>query len=141
MIQADWAKIGVTANIVTYEWGEYLKRARQGEGDVVMLGGTWDYPDPSEQLLRFTCEAMKTGGNSSHWCNRAYSDAVIKANLVTDIGERSKLYITAQQVFHDEAAGVLFADVKASVPMRKSVSGFKLHFLGGQPFGGVSVGP
>ncbi len=141
MIQADWAKIGVKANIVTYEWGEYLKRARQGEGDVVMLGGTWDYPDPSEQLLRFTCEAMKTGGNSSHWCNRAYSDAVIKANLVTDIGERSKLYITAQQVFHDEAAGVLFADVKASVPMRKSVSGFKLHFLGGQPFGGVSVGP
>ena len=93
------------------------------------------------RLLRFTCEAMKTGGNSSHWCNRAYSDAVIKANLVTDIGERSKLYITAQQVFHDEAAGVLFADVKASVPMRKSVSGFKLHFLGGQPFGGVSVGP
>ena len=33
MIQADWAKIGVTANIVTYEWGEYLKRARAGEGE------------------------------------------------------------------------------------------------------------
>ena len=35
---------------------------------------------------------------------------------------------------------MLFADVKASVAMRKNVQGFKLHFLGGQPFGGVSVG-
>ncbi len=28
MIQADWAKVGVQAKIVTYEWGEYLKRAK-----------------------------------------------------------------------------------------------------------------
>ena len=27
MLQADWAKIGVNAKLVTYEWGEYLKRA------------------------------------------------------------------------------------------------------------------
>ncbi len=31
MIQADWAKVGVQAKIVTYEWGEYLKRAKAGE--------------------------------------------------------------------------------------------------------------
>ena len=30
MIQADWAKVGVQAKIVTYEWGEYLKRAKDG---------------------------------------------------------------------------------------------------------------
>src|SRR5207245_2497907 len=46
MIQADWAKIGVQAQIVSYEWGEYLKRVREGEAEVAMLGGTWDYPDP-----------------------------------------------------------------------------------------------
>ncbi len=141
MIQADWAKIGVQANIVTYEWGEYLKRARQGEGDVVMLGGTWDYPDPSEIMLGFTCEAIRSGGNSGHWCNRTYSDAVNRANLATDLKERGKLYVTAQDAWEDDVAGMLFADVKASVALRKNVEGFKLHFLGGQPFGGVSVGP
>ena len=140
MIQADWAKIGVKANIVTYEWGEYLKRARQGEGDVVMLGSTWDYPDPSEIMLGFSCDAIKTGGNTGHWCNQAYTDAVNKANLVTDIRDRSKLYVDAQQAFYDDVPGMLFADVKASVVMRKNVQGFKLHFLGGQPFGGVSIG-
>jgi ABC-type transport system substrate-binding protein len=29
MMQADLAKIGVTAKLVTYEWGEYRKRAGQ----------------------------------------------------------------------------------------------------------------
>jgi dipeptide transport system substrate-binding protein len=141
LIQADWDKIGVKAEIITYEWGEYLKRVRSGEGSVVMLGGTWDYPDPSQQLVRFTCDGIKSGGNPSRWCNNAYSDLVMKANLVTDTTERAELYKRAQQVFHEEAPAVLFADVKAFLPVRKSVSGFKLHFLGGQPFGGVSVEP
>ncbi|WP_411905080.1 ABC transporter substrate-binding protein, partial [Salmonella enterica] len=35
MIQADWAKIGVQAKIVTYEWGAYLKRAKDGEHQTV----------------------------------------------------------------------------------------------------------
>ena len=36
MIQADWAKIGIKAKIVTYEWGEYLKRAQSGEHDAIL---------------------------------------------------------------------------------------------------------
>ena len=31
MVQSDWAKIGVTANLVSYEWGEYRKRLEAGE--------------------------------------------------------------------------------------------------------------
>ena len=54
LIQADWAKIGVTAKIVTFEWGEFLRRRRAGEADVTMMGGTWDYPDPSELLERLS---------------------------------------------------------------------------------------
>jgi dipeptide transport system substrate-binding protein len=136
MIQSDWAKIGVTANIVTYEWGEYLKRSRAGEPSVGMLGATWDYPDPSEILLGFTCDSP---GNAIHWCNKTYTDAVQKANVVTDQAERTKLYIAADQAVYDDIPLVRLADVKAYVPVRKNVEGFKLHFLGGQPFGGVSL--
>ncbi|MDX7019172.1 ABC transporter substrate-binding protein, partial [Klebsiella aerogenes] len=46
MVQADWAKIGVQAKIVTYEWGEYLKRAKAGEHQAVMMGWTGDNGDP-----------------------------------------------------------------------------------------------
>ena len=31
LIQADWAKVGVEAEIVSFEWGEYLKRSQEGE--------------------------------------------------------------------------------------------------------------
>ncbi|EGH35416.1 extracellular solute-binding protein, partial [Pseudomonas syringae pv. japonica str. M301072] len=27
MLQSDWKKIGINAKIVSYEWGEYIKRA------------------------------------------------------------------------------------------------------------------
>ncbi len=136
MIQSDWAKVGVKAKIVTYEWGEYLKRARAGEPDVAELGGTWDYPDPSEILLGFVCDSP---GNAIHWCNKTYTDAVNKANIVSNQNERAQLYIQADKAVYDDVPLVRLADVKAFVPVRKNVEGFKLHFLGGQPFGGVSL--
>jgi dipeptide transport system substrate-binding protein len=141
MIQADWAKIGVKATIVTYEWGEYLRRARSGDADIAMLGSTWDYPDPSQQLISFTCEAMNTGRNIPKWCNRAYSDLVAQASAITDTAARAKLYQQAQQIVFDEVPLMLFADSQAFVPVRSNVKGFKLHFFGGQPFGGVSIAP
>jgi dipeptide transport system substrate-binding protein len=140
MIQADWARIGVTAKIVTYEWGEYLRRLRNNESQVGMLGGTWDYPDPSQMMIGFTCGALKSGRNIPQWCNRQYSDLVQQANLVTDQAARAKLYVQAQQVFYDEVPAMMFADARAFVGLRDEVHGFKLHFFGGQPFGGVSLG-
>ena len=106
-----------------------------------MLGGTWDFPDPAQMLGGFTCAALPNGRNIPQWCNQAYSDIVQRANVVTDVAERTRLYQQAQQIFHDEVPGLLFADAKAFVGVRANVVGFKLHFLGGQPFGGVSVRP
>jgi dipeptide transport system substrate-binding protein len=140
MIQADWAKIGVKANIVSFEWGEYLRRVRQGEAHgAAMTGATWDYPDPSQQMVNLTCAAVATGRNVPHWCDQAFSDAVMQANVVTDQARRAALYVEAQQRFFDEAPGLQFADARAFVGLRDDVRGFRLHFLGGQPFGGVSM--
>jgi dipeptide transport system substrate-binding protein len=141
LIQADWAKIGVTAKIVTFEWGEFLRRRRAGEADVAMTGGTWDYPDPSELMVNFSCDGIKSGSNVAHWCSKEYSDLVAKADIVTDQAERAKLYEQAQTVYYNDIPGVIFADVKGFAAIRDNVQGFKLHFLGGQPFGGVSLKP
>ncbi|MBW2682459.1 MAG: ABC transporter substrate-binding protein, partial [Deltaproteobacteria bacterium] len=47
LIQADWAKVGVKAEIVSYEWGEYLKRSKDKDRDgAVLLGWTGDNGDP-----------------------------------------------------------------------------------------------
>ena len=139
IIQSDWAKIGVTAKIVTFEWGEFLRRRREGEADIAMNGGTWDYPDPDELTATQTCDTIADGSNVSHWCNRTYSDLIQRADVVTDHPTRAKLYEQAQVVFHDEVPSMMFADVRGFVAVRDSIEGFKLHFLGGQPFGGVGL--
>lgn len=141
MIQADWAKIGVKANIVTYEWGEFLRRRRAGESTISQMGGTWDYPDPSELMVWQSCDTVASGSNVEHWCNKQMTDLINKADLVTDQNERAKLYQQAQQIFYDDIPGVMLADVKGYGAIRSNVHGFKLHFLGGQPFGGVGLSP
>lgn len=66
MIQSDWAKVGVKAKIVTYEWGEYLKRAKAGEHQTVLMGWTGDNGDPDNFFAPlFSCDAAEKGSNYS----------------------------------------------------------------------------
>ena len=75
------------------------------------------------------------------WCSEAYDGALLQANRISDQAERTRLFQQAQQAFYDEMPGLLFADVDAFAAVRANVQGFKLHFLGGQPFGGISLAP
>ena len=46
LMQADLAKVGIKAKIVSYEWGEYRKRVADGEHQMAELGWTGDNGDP-----------------------------------------------------------------------------------------------
>ena len=50
LMQADLAKIGVKAEIKSFEWGEYRKRMQAGEHQMGMLGWTGDNGDPDNFL-------------------------------------------------------------------------------------------
>ena len=140
LIQADWAKIGVEAEIVSYEWGEYLKRTREGEHDIAMIGGTWDYPDPSQLLTSgWACGSIKVGSNRARWCNDDFTSTVLKANASNDKDERTRLYKRAQEIFQEQVGGLLFANALIFTPVRKEVAGYKIHNFGGQPYFGVSL--
>ncbi|WP_426763547.1 ABC transporter substrate-binding protein, partial [Pseudomonas aeruginosa] len=76
MIQADWAKIGIKARIVSYEWGEYIKRAHAGEHDAMLFGWTGDNGDPDNWLATlYGCDSIN-GNNVSKWCDAAYDKLV-----------------------------------------------------------------
>ena len=75
MMQADLAKVGVNAKLVTYEWGEYRKRAQQGEPMTVQLGWTGDNGDPDNFFFLHGCAAARAGGqNLSKWCNKDFDE-------------------------------------------------------------------
>jgi len=139
MMQADFAKVGVKAKIVTYEWGEYLKRGKKGEHMTTLLGWTGDNGDPDNFLyVLLSCAASK-GANRARWCHEPFDDLLKQAKLTTDIAERTKLYKQAQVIFKEEAPWFTIAHSKVSMPMSTKVVDYKIDPFGGHIFYGVDL--
>ena len=138
MLQADWAKIGVKARIVSYEWGEYIKRAHAGEHDAMLIGWTGDNGDPDNWLGTLYGCASVDGNNFSKWCNAEYDKLVVAAKRVTDQNERTELYKQAQVVLKREVPITPIAHSTVYQPMRASVKGFQISPFGRNSFIGVS---
>ena len=140
MMQADLAKVGVNAKLVTFEWGEYRKRMQQGEHMTGMLGWTGDNGDPDNFFFLHGCEAARPGGqNLSKWCNKAFDERLLKARSMADIKERSKLYQEMQVIEHEDAPDFKIAHSVVYEAMRKEVTGYKQSPFGSHQFNGVEL--
>ncbi|KAB8309448.1 ABC transporter substrate-binding protein [Erwinia endophytica] len=140
MIQSDWAKIGVKANIVTYEWGEYLKRAKAGEHQTVMMGWTGDNGDPDNFFATlFSCAAAKDGSNYSRWCYKPFEDVIQPARTEADHNKRIEYYKQAQVVMHEQAPALIIAHSTVYEPVSKKVIGYVVDPLGKHHFENVDL--
>jgi dipeptide transport system substrate-binding protein len=140
LIQADFDKIGVKVEIVSYEWAEYLEKSKAKDRDgAVMLGWTGDNGDPDNFLHTLLGCAAVGGNNRAQWCNEEFDKLVNAAKVTTDQAERTKLYEEAQLVFKREAPWATLDHSLAVVPMRKEVQGFVQSPLGDYTFDGVDL--
>jgi dipeptide transport system substrate-binding protein len=140
MMQADLAKVGVNAKLITYEWGEYRKRAQQGEHTTAQLGWTGDNGDPDNFFFLRGCSGARAGGqNITKWCNKEFDELLVKARGLSDIAARSKLYEQMQVIMKEEAPDLTLAHSVVYEAMRKEVEGYKQGPLGAHHFKGVDV--
>jgi dipeptide transport system substrate-binding protein len=140
MMQADLAKIGVNAKLVTYEWGEYRKRAQGGEDMTAQLGWTGDNGDPDNFFFLDGCTDGKPASNNiPKWCNAEFNDLLAKARTIPDQAERAKLYTRMQEIEHDEQPELLLAHSTVFEAMRANVTGYKQSPLGTHAFEGVDI--
>ncbi|MCX8713029.1 ABC transporter substrate-binding protein [Gilliamella sp. B3464] len=140
MIQADWAKIGVTAKIVSYEWGEYLSRIRDGEHDAVLMGWSGDNGDPDNfYSVLMSCDAVKSGSNYSHWCYKPFDDLLQQARIEPNHEKRVELYKQAQVEMHDQAPALMIAHSMVYMPIRKEVKGYIMDPLALHNFNQVAL--
>ncbi|MCK6433555.1 MAG: ABC transporter substrate-binding protein [Burkholderiaceae bacterium] len=140
MMQADLAKVGVTAKLVTYEWGEYRKRMQQGEHMTGMLGWTGDNGDPDNFFFLHGCEGARPGGqNLSKWCDKEFDSRLQKARSIADIKERTRLYQEMQAIEHEAAPDLKLAHSVVYEVMRKELSGYKQSPFGSHQFNGVEL--
>ncbi len=140
VIQADFAKVGVKVEIISYEWGEYLKRSKDVNRDgAVLLGWTGDNGDPDNFLaVLLGCDGVG-GSNRAQWCYKPFEDLIQKAKVVSDPAERTKLYEEAQIVFKSQAPWATIAHSVVFMPLAKNVVNFKIDPFGGHIFYGVDL--
>ena len=135
MIQADWARIGVKARILSYEWGEYLKRANQGEHHIYMSGWSTDVAAADEFLTpNLTCAASRGG---IKFCNAEFDALVEGARAEVDEAKRAVMFERAQQIFKRERPWITMAHSSVYIPLRKDVVGFVMAPNGSVDFENV----
>jgi len=140
LIQADFAKVGVEAEIVSYEWGEYLERSKAKDRDgALLLGWTGDNGDPDNFLaVLLGCSAVG-GSNRAQWCHQPFEDLIQKAKVLPTNEERTPVYMEAQKVFKEQAPWATIAHSVVFMPMSKKVMNYKMDPLGSHRFDGVDI--
>ncbi|HEX6013192.1 MAG TPA: ABC transporter substrate-binding protein [Geminicoccaceae bacterium] len=140
MLQTDFAAVGVKADIVSYEWGEYMRRSQAGEHEMLLLGWTSDNGDPDNMLnVLLGCAAAKDGANRARWCHKPYDDLMIEAKVATSVAERTRLYEEAQLIAKEEAPWIPIAHSIVFVPVRKEVVNYKVDPFGAQYYHQVDL--
>jgi dipeptide transport system substrate-binding protein len=140
LIQQDLQKIGIKANVVSYEWGTYLKKSRAGEHQTILLGWTGDNGDPDNFFSPLlSCAAAETGNNRSFWCNEQFNSLISLARIESDMQKRKKLYRRAEIIFKQDAPWLTIAHSVRFQPYLNIVEGLKIDPFGGIYFSGVTI--
>ncbi|WP_037587010.1 ABC transporter substrate-binding protein [Stenoxybacter acetivorans] len=139
MIQSDWAKIGVKAKLVTYEWGDYVKRGKKGEHDAFLIGWSGDNGDPDNWLGTLLGCASVGGNNFSRWCNKDFDKLVVQARQTVDHEKRVADYKQAQAIFKEQLPWTTVAHSVVTVFTTPNVHDFKYSPFGAVQFDGVKI--
>lgn len=140
LMQADLAKVGIKVKLQTFDWPTYLKKASQGDHQMLQMGWTGDNGDPDNFLNTLLgCGAVASGSNYAKWCDQKFNKLVVDAKTQTDIKKRTALYKEAQKVFKDQAPWVTIAHSTVFKAMAKNIKGYKIDPLGHDTFTHIIV--
>lgn len=135
LIQADLAQVGITANIVSYEWNTFRRKLSAGEHDSVLIGWAADNADP-DNFFRplLSCAAAESGSNRAHWCNPQFDALLLQAISTNDQQQRKHFYMSAQQFLDTEKPLVALAHSQRFQAINANVIGVTIN-----PYGGIAL--
>ncbi|WP_404322799.1 ABC transporter substrate-binding protein [Cytobacillus firmus] len=125
-IQSDLKKVGIEAEIVTYEWATYLQKSGNGEHPMGLYGWTGVMADPDNFLFPnlSATNTEKPASNRAFYENEEFTKLLQDARVTFDQEERAKLYQQAQEIFHKDAPWVTLAHTTPPIAMAAYVQGF-----------------
>ncbi|KGQ70780.1 peptide transporter [Chelonobacter oris] len=139
ILQSDWAKIGVKAELVSYEWGDYIKRTKEGLLTAGIYGWSGDNGDPDNFLTPLLgCDSVGHS-NYARWCNSEFSDLLKQASKLSDKTQRVGLYEQAQVIAKEQAPWITVAHSITVTPLSLRVRDYKQSPFGYSAFYGVKL--
>lgn len=141
-IAADLAKVGITVNIKTEDWGQYKVDAREGKFAMWMLGWTGDNGDPDNFLYTFFGDEPLGSGASSKCCgysNKELNELLRKAVTTPDQKVREDLYKKAAVIIYNDFPRIPIAHTTVPLIFSKKVSGYVANPLGTEFFKDVKL--
>jgi len=143
-IAADLAKVGITTNVKTEDWGQYKVDARDGKFGMWLLGWTGDNGDPDNFLFTFFGDDPPGSGASTKCCgyyNKDMNDLLFKAVRLADVKEREPLYKQAAALIDADMPRIPIAHTQVPLIFSKKVSGYIPNPLGTEFFKTVKLAP
>jgi cationic peptide transport system substrate-binding protein len=133
LIKSYLAEVGVTVNIVSYDWNIFRENLRQGMHDTVLIGWNADNGDP-DNFYRplLTCDAIPSGTNRAMWCNPDYDALIEQALLIDDFDTRTAIYHQANALIFEEMPLMPIAHAYQYQAVRSNIKNMQIN-----PFGGI----
>lgn len=141
VLQSELRNIGIKTKILTYDWGTYLEKTKNGEHDMAMLGWSADFGDPDNFLyfLLSKSSAEKPAGNIAFYRSDKMQDILERARAISKKEQRVSLYQEAQQLFHQDIPWVPLAHAQRILVINRKVKNLILHPLNWKYFKDITL--
>jgi peptide/nickel transport system substrate-binding protein len=131
-VQADLAKAGIKASIVTLEGKTLWPKYRAREHDIILARWSPDYVDPHSNADAFAhnpdnrLEAKLTGVLAwrNAWADPSSNELAVMARNETDLGKRKAQYLELQRKLQQTGPYVIMFQQNEQVARNKSLQGF-----------------
>ena len=131
-VQADLAKAGVRANIVTLEGKTLWPKYRAREHDIILARWSPDYVDPHSNADAFAHnpdnrpEAKLTGVLAwrNAWADDDSNMLAVTARNETDLAKRKQQYLDLQEMLQTKGPYVIMFQQNEQVARRKNLRGY-----------------
>jgi peptide/nickel transport system substrate-binding protein len=131
-VQANLAKGGIKANIVTLEGKTLWPKYRAREHDIILARWSPDYVDPHSNADAFAnnpdnrFEAKKTGHLTwrNAWADEASNQLAVEARNELDLGKRKQQYLELQAMLQTKGPFVIMFQQNEQVARRQNLHGF-----------------
>jgi peptide/nickel transport system substrate-binding protein len=131
LVKADWAKIGVTAQLKAVDAGVFFSTDPANPdtfgkfySDIQMYTNSNDSPDPTSYFDGFSCENVASRENNwqkpnnGRYCNKEYDAVLAQVKKEFDPAKRKELFIKLNDILVNDVAVIPLID--RSTPEGKS---------------------